>query len=381
MLKTELKVMKSKLLAFAYKAAVPAGGALAVDREVFSELVLNAIEEEPNISFVRGEINEIPEGRVIIATGPLTSNKFAEVLKDMLGLDYLAFYDAASPVFATDSLDMDKVFVSSRYDRNGSADYLNAPLDKETYEAFITELVGAKRVVMKDFERKELFAACQPVEEVARTGIDALRHGAMKPMGLTDPRTGRWPYAVVQLRKEDKEGSAYNPVGFQTNLTFPEQERVFRMIPGLENAEFMRHGVMHRNTFIDAPALLDHTCALCKDKRIRFAGQIMGTEGYVEAIASGLLAALNSFADIRGLEPLILPRETVFGALIDYATSPETKDYQPMHVNRALLSPLENPPRKKRERAEAAALRSKMSIKQVVRSRQDLFGKPEPDDE
>ena len=253
-------------------------------------------------------------------------------------------------------------FAQSRYDKGGGADYLNAPMNREEYDAFYDALVSARKVTAKDFERKELFQACQPAEEVARTGRDALRFGALKPVGLTDPRTGERPWAVVQLRAENAAGTAYNLVGFQTNLAFPEQERVFRMIPGLEGATFVRHGVMHRNTFVDAPRVLDATLALRDAPRVRLAGQLTGTEGYAEAAMSGLIAALNTWADIVGEPALILPPSTVFGALVAYATSPDTADYQPMHVNFGIVPPLPVRVRGKRERYAAYAERARMAL-------------------
>ena len=296
-----------------------------------------------------------------------------------MGGDALSFFDAAAPIVDASTLDMDVLFRQSRYGGEGGGDYLNAPFDREEYDAFIDALVGAERVVLKDFERRELFQACQPAEEVARTGHDAIRFGAMKPVGLTDPRSGRRPWAAVQLRSENAEHTAYNLVGFQTNLTFGEQKRVFRMIPGLERAEFFRYGVMHRNTFVDAPRVLDATFAVpgtaVPGTAVRLAGQITGTEGYTEAIASGLLAALNTYADIAGLPAASLPRTGAFGALAAYATDPATVDYQPMHVNFGIVPPLgDGRRRSKRDRYAAYAERAEADLAAYIASRPDLWG-------
>ena len=302
----------------------------------------------------------------MLATGPLTSDALASSLAEAIGVDYLAFYDAAAPIVMADSLDMTKVFRQSRYedaiDESGAeqGDYLNAPFTKEEYEHFAAELVSAERVIMRDFESKDLFQACQPVEEIARKGIDAPRFGALKPVGLTDPRTGKRPWAAVQLRAEDANKTSYNLVGFQTNLKFGEQKRVFRMIPGLENAEFARYGVMHRNTFIDAPRLLDENLELetASEKLgvpVYVAGQLGGTEGYCEAIRSGLHVALAVAARMLGMQAPALPRETVFGALVGHATDPETVDYQPMHVNFGIMPPLPQRVKNKQQRYAAYA--------------------------
>lgn len=381
-LKRELTLLGSSLLPLIYETRVPAGGALAVDRDEFSELVTKTIEAEPRITVIREEVCEIPEADiVIIAAGPLCSEKLSASIQELIGQDYLSFYDAAAPIVEAESLDFDILFAESRYGKGGSADYLNAPFTKEEYEKFYTELIGAQKAILKDFERKELFQACQPVEEVARTGVDALRFGALKPVGLTDPRTGKRPYAVVQLRAENKEHTAYNLVGFQTNLTFGEQKRVFSLIPGLEHAEFARYGVMHRNTFINSPQVLDATFALPKarqtgkagERTVRFAGQITGTEGYTEAIASGLLAALQTICELEGLPPVKLPDNSMFGALVAYATNPETKPYQPMHVNLGIV-PFEHEGRlKKKERHEKKAAAAQAALEAYVQSRPELF--------
>lgn len=373
MMKAELDALGSRLYALAIKNAVPAGGALAVDRDAFARAVTGAIERDPLIKLERREavsIEGLAEGAsaVILATGPLTSDALAESLGRMVG-DYLAFYDAAAPIVMADSLNMDVMFRQSRYkdaeDASGAqqGDYLNAPFTKEEYERFIDELLNADRVISRDFESKDLFQACQPIEEIARSSREAPRFGPLKPVGLTDPRTGRRPWAALQLRAEDAQGSCYNLVGFQTNLKFGEQKRVFGMIPGLENAEFARYGVMHRNTFIDAPRLLDASLRLTPQPEsdvpvpVFVAGQLGGTEGYCEAIRSGLHAAISVTAYCKGLQAPALPRETAFGALIAHATDPATKDYQPMHVNFGVMPPLEKRVRNKKARYEAYAQR------------------------
>lgn len=372
LLKAELERMGSELLACARQAAVPAGGALAVDRTRFSQLVGERIEASPLIEVVRREATQVPEGRCVIAAGPLCSDALAKSVGDLVGAESLSFFDAAAPIVDAETIDRSIVFSQSRYEENGVGDYLNCPMDKQEYEAFMEALLGAERVVAKDFEQSDLFCACQPVEEVARTGIGAARYGAMKPVGLTDPRTGRRPWAVVQLRPENAELTSYNLVGFQTNLTWPEQRRVFRMIPGLENAEFFRYGVMHRNSFVDAPRVLDHTFAV-PGTTVRLAGQICGTEGYTEAIASGLLAALNSYADLRGLPQVELPRTGALGSLVAYATNPATSPYQPMHVNFGIVPPLEGPRLKKRDRYARYSQRALADLDAYLATRHDLF--------
>lgn len=372
LLKYELAQMGSKLLSMAKQSAVPAGGALAVNRERFSGLVTQAVAAEPLIELVREEVQEIPEGPCVIAAGPLCSHALFSSLCACVGAQHLSFYDAAAPIVDAESIDRTVAFSQSRYEE-GLGDYLNCPMDKEEYERFYEELIAAKRVVSKEFEESDLFNACQPVEEVARKGHDTLRFGALKPVGLQDPRTGRRPWAVVQLRPENADNTAYNLVGFQTNLTWGEQARVFRLIPGLEHAEFFRYGVMHRNSFVDAPRVLDESFAI-PGTQARLAGQITGTEGYVEAIASGLLAALNTYADLAGIERVKLPRTTAFGALVAYATDKNTSPYQPMHVNFGLVPPLEGRRMRKGERYAAYAARAKADLQHYLAQRPDLFG-------
>lgn len=371
MLKRELEALGSVVLACARSTAVAAGGALAVDRTAFSTLLTRVISDRPEIELIREEATSIPDGDVILATGPLTSAGLEPALLELTGADRLAFFDAAAPIVDAASIDASIVFAQSRYDKGGGADYLNCPMDREQYAAFIEALTGAARVTAKDFEVADLFYACQPAEEVARRGLDAIRFGSMKPVGLTNPHTGERPWAVVQLRPENREHTAYNLVGFQTNLTFAEQARVFRMIPGLQNAEFLRFGVMHRNTFVDAPRLLEADLTVRSCPRIRIAGQLAGTEGYLEAAASGLVAALGALipADAR---PIRLPAETALGALLDYATDPATSPYQPMHVNIGLLPPLSPPVRGKRERYAAHAARGARAMTEWLATHEEL---------
>lgn len=379
LLKSELTLMGSRLLRIALQCAVPAGGALAVDRERFSEAVTRAVQASPCIELVREEVRQLPDGPVVVAAGPLCSPSLSEALSELVGTDRLAFFDAAAPVVYADSIDRTVAFSQSRYEGEGHGDYLNCPMDKQRYEEFWNELVGARRVVAKEFEQKDLFSACQPVEEVARKGVDTLRFGALKPVGIMDPATGRRPWAVVQLRSENCQQSAYNLVGFQTNLTWGEQRRVFRMIPGLEEAEFARFGVMHRNTFVDAPHALDKTFAI-PGTTVRLAGQITGTEGYVEAIASGALAAANVAAELRGDEVVCLPNTGAFGSLVAYATDPQTEAYQPMHVNYGIVPPLGGGRLRKAERYRAYASRALADLREYLTLRPDLFadadGKP-----
>ncbi|WP_139653182.1 methylenetetrahydrofolate--tRNA-(uracil(54)-C(5))-methyltransferase (FADH(2)-oxidizing) TrmFO [Raoultibacter phocaeensis] len=368
MLKAELKALGSQLIETADQTRVAAGGALAVDREAFARAVTDRIERHPSIELVREEAVSVPDGAdaTILASGPLTSDALACAIEALTGSGHLSFYDAAAPIVMADSLAMNRLFSQSRYEE-GSGDYLNAPFTKEEYEAFIAELVAAERIVMKDFETKDLFQACQPIEEIARKGADAPRYGALKPVGLTDPATGRRPWAALQLRAEDAHAMSYNLVGFQTNLTFSEQKRVFRMIPGLEHAEFARFGVMHRNTFIDAPRLLGRDLRLLRTEDGRknpvfVAGQLAGTEGYCEAIMSGLHAALCTYAALHGEEAPVMPRLTAFGALMAYASDPAVVDYQPMHVNFGIMEPLDERVKNKRLRYAAYAARGKAAL-------------------
>ena len=373
LLKWELDQMGCELIGVARACSVPAGGALAVDRDAFSAEVTRLVEGHPLVEVVREEVASIPAGTSVIAAGPLCSDALFEAVSGAVGGERMSFFDAAAPIVDADSIDRDVVFAQSRYGEPGAGDYLNCPLDRDEYDAFMEALLSAERVLARDFEQSDLFCACQPVEEVARTGHDSLRFGALKPVGLTDPRTGRRPWAAVQLRAESEARAAYNLVGFQTNLTWPEQRRVFRMIPGLENAEFFRYGVMHRNTFVDAPHVLDRTFAV-PGTTVRLAGQITGTEGYMEAVASGLLAALNTYADLVGAPAVELPRTGALGSLVAYATDPQTESYQPMHVNFGIVPPLEDGKRRsKRDRYAAYAARAEADLAAYIATRPDLF--------
>lgn len=377
-LKRELTEMKSFLLQIARENAVSAGGALAVDRKKFSRSVTAVVEANPLVKIERREATEIPDGPCVIAAGPLCSDALYAAISKRVGTEGMSFYDAAAPIVLAESIDRSIVFSQSRYEKAGRGDYLNCPFNKNEYEAFIRELIGAQRVVSREFEQADLFQACQPVEEVARTGFESLRFGALKPVGLIDPRDGRRPWAAVQLRAENEAATAYNLVGFQTNLTWGEQKRVFTMIPGLAQAEFVRYGVMHRNSFVDAPHTLTDTFAI-PHSCVRLAGQITGTEGYVEAIASGLLAALNTYADLVGASQMHLPTTGALGSLVAYATNPNTTDYQPMHVNFGLFPPLDTEIKKKDERRARMTQRAHEDFDAYLRLRSDLFGQRSDD--
>jgi methylenetetrahydrofolate--tRNA-(uracil-5-)-methyltransferase len=367
LLKRELERLGSLVMTCARAVAVPAGAALAVDRDRFAGLVTAALESHPLVTVERRQAGAIPAaGPCIVATGPLTSDALEPALSAVVGKGRLHFFDAAAPIVDGATIDRSVVFAASRWGKGGGADYLNCPMDRETYEAFIEALVEARLATAKEFERTELFAACQPVEEIARTGPDALRYGPLKPVGLTDPRTGERPWAVVQLRPENTEGTAFNLVGFQTNLAFPEQRRVFGMIPGLEHAEFLRHGVMHRNTFVDAPRLLGASLQLRTEPRIRIAGQLAGTEGYLEAAAGGLVAGIATASEAAGVAAFVPPPTTAFGSLLAWATDPRTTRYQPMHVNFGIVPPLPERVRGKRERYAAYAERARTDLEAAL---------------
>ena len=357
LLKEELRRMGSLIIACADATRVEAGGCLAVDREGFSALVTEKIRNHPNITVVEEEVTAVPEGPVIVATGPLTSDAMSEAIGKYFGTGYLHFFDAAAPLVTADSVDMDKAWWQSRYDR-GTPDYVNCAMDKEEYEAFWQELIHAEEAEVHGFEDKNVFEGCMPVEVMARRGADTLRFGPLKPVGLTDPKTGREPYAVVQLRQDNAAKSVYNIVGFQTHLKFPEQKRVFSMIPALKNAEFVRYGVMHRNTFLQSPKLLDRFYADRRDPLVAFAGQMTGVEGYVESAASGFLAAVAMAAKVRGEDPVEFPKETAIGALGLYISDERIENFQPMNVNFSIIAPLEKRIRKKSEKNMAIAARS-----------------------
>ena len=352
LLKEEMRRLGSVCLEAADKFSVPAGGALAVEREGFSRYITEKVKNHPNIEVITECITEIPkDGVTIIATGPLTDDALAENIKESLGSEYLNFFDAAAPIISGDSIDMTSAFYASRYGKGEGDDYINCPLNREEYEAFHSALISAERAPLKDFETDlNVYEGCMPIEILASRGTDAIRFGPMKPVGLTDPNTGRRPWAVLQLRKENKEGSMYNLVGFQTNLKFGEQKRVFSMIPALKNAEFLRFGVMHRNSFINSPMLLSRNLSLKANPNVFFAGQLSGVEGYMESAASGILSGYNAYAYIKGENPLILPKTTMIGAIIDYITDSQTKKFQPMGANFGLLPPLNERIRDKKER-------------------------------
>ncbi len=351
MLKEEMRLLGSLVMEAANATSVEAGGALAVNRTDFSDYITEKITNHPNITVISGEVTEFPDENTIIATGPLTSDTFADKIYTKLG-KALSFYDAAAPIVTAESLDMTKAFFASRYDR-GDADYINCPFTKEEYEAFYEELIKAETAPLKEFEDLTVYEGCMPVEVLAKRGIDSVRYGCMKPVGLTDPRTGRRPYAAVQLRKENKEGTLYNIVGFQTNLKFGEQKRVFSMIPGLENAEFMRYGVMHRNTFLNSPELLNEQFMLKGSKNIFFAGQMTGVEGYTESAYSGILAAMHLLRNIEGKPLLSLPLTSMGGALSRHIST-ETKNFQPMGANMGILPTI--PERIKDKQAKYAVI-------------------------
>lgn len=363
LLKEELRNLGSLLIQIADETKVPAGQALAVDRETFSKRVTEEIEKNPNIEIIREEVENIEaeDGIVIIATGPLTSEKMAEQIISITGKDRLAFYDAAAPIIEKDSINFNIAFYGDRYGKEGDSSYINLPMNKEEYEIFYNELVNAEIVTLHEFEKKEIFEGCMPIEVMAKRGEDTIRFGPLKPVGFTDPRTNSRPYAIVQLRQDNTSGTLYNMVGFQTNLKFGEQKRVFSLIPGLENAEFVKYGVMHRNTFINSPELLDNTYNLKAKSNIYFAGQITGVEGYVESIASGLVAGLNAVAKFNNTEKITFSNETVIGALSSYISTENTK-FQPMNANFGILPPLEEKIKDKIQRYTKMAERALKSL-------------------
>lgn len=364
LLKEEMARLGSLTVPVARDCAVAAGGALAVDRNVFSAAVTQKIRSHPNITVVSQEVTDIPlgEGEItIIATGPLTDGAMSESIKKLCG-DYLSFYDAAAPIITAESIDTDIVFGASRYGRGGDSDYLNCPFNKEQYENFIHELVNAQGAVLHDFD---VYEGCMPIEKLAKRGADAPRFGPMKPVGLTDPKTGHRPWAAVQLRRENAAGTMFNLVGFQTNLKFGEQKRVFSMIPGLAHAEFVRYGVMHRNSFLDSPRLLSSGFQLRKQKNVFFAGQITGVEGYMESAASGIMAGKNAVRLARGKAPLSLPDVTMIGALSAYISDETVRDFQPMGANFGILPPIEPKIRDKKQRYAAFSERALRALERI----------------
>ena len=365
LLKEELRRLGSLILTCAEATRVEAGGCLAVDRQGFSRMVTEKIRSHPNITVVEEELTQVPEGPVIIATGPLTSDALSEAIGAYFGEDYLHFYDAAAPLVTAESVDMTKAWWQSRYDR-GTPDYVNCSMNKEAYEAFVRELVSAQEAEVHGFEDKNVFEGCMPVEVMARRGQDTLRFGPLKPVGLIDPATGKEPYAVVQLRQDNSAKSIYNLVGFQTHLKFPEQKRVFSMIPALRNAEFVRYGVMHRNTFLQSPKLLDRFYRDRRNPLVAFAGQMTGVEGYVESASSGFLAAVAMAAQVQGRPLPEFPKETAIGALSLYISDENITHFQPMNVNFSIISPLGQRIRKKAEKNLAIANRSLEIIDRMV---------------
>lgn len=365
LLKEEMRILDSLIMRCADSVRLPAGGALAVDRTGFSELVTKELKNQPNISIILEEADKLPEtGITIIATGPLTSEAMSACIADLTGKDYLYFYDAAAPIVTFESINMERAFRASRYGK-GSDDYINCPMDQEQYRQFQNELVKAEVVPLNVFEKEILFSGCMPVESMAQKGFDTLRYGPLKPVGLTDPHTGAEPYAVVQLRQDNSEGTLYNIVGFQTHLRWPEQKRVFGLIPGLENAEFVRYGVMHRNTYINSPGLLNAAYRMNSRPDVYFAGQITGVEGYIESAASGLVAGLNAALQCMGNESCIFPPETAIGALAAYISRDNPGKFQPMNVSFGLIKPLTQRYRDKRDKYLAMAERSLDRIRKI----------------
>jgi len=364
LLKWEMDQLGSLILSVAAQHAVPAGGALAVDREAYAREVTRRLEEHPNVEMIRQEVMHISDkGITVVSSGPLTSDALASAIKHITGESYLYFYDALAPILEAESIDHSIVFRASRREEGVEGDYLNCPMTREEYDAFIDALLAAEKIELKDFEKDIFFESCLPVEVLASRGRQALAFGPMRPIGLTDPRTGRRPHAVVQLRQDNAAGSLYNIVGFQTNMKWGVQEQVLRLIPGLQNAEFVRLGQMHRNTFINSPRLLKPTLQLKTRDTLFFAGQITGVEGYMGNAATGLLAGLNVARLLEGREPLTLPSETMLGSLCRYITEAESKTFQPMKAAFGLLPPLENPPKDKRLRAQGMVHRAQESFK------------------
>ncbi len=370
LLKAEMRSLGSLIMDSADKHRVAAGGALAVDREGFARYITEQLEQHENVEIIRREATDIPEGEVVIATGPLSSDAIAEKIAALCPDSDLHFYDAVAPIVTLESVDMDSAFFASRYGK-GSADYVNCPMDKEEYLAFVKELVGAKEAPVHGFDDAGVFEGCMPVEVMARRGVDTLRYGPMKPVGLVDPRTGKENYAVVQLRRDNADGTIYNIVGFQTHLTWGEQKRVFSMIPALKNAEFVRYGVMHRNTYLNSPRLLDRYYRLKSEPRISFAGQMTGVEGYVESAASGMLVGIETAARVLGLESVDFPQETAIGALGLYISGGSVGDFQPMNINFGIIKPLEYRVKGKRNKNAEISRRS-LEIIEKLKDREVL---------
>ncbi len=376
LLKEEMRRLGSLTMLAARASKVSAGGALAVNREQFSDFITEKIHAHPNITVISEEVTEIPDGYVIIATGPLTSDALSKSIASLIGEDYLYFHDAAAPIVTAESLDRSLVFEASRYGR-GEPDYLNCPMNKEEYLAFYNELINAESAPLHDFEHEghkdfKVYEGCMPVEVLAKRGEDTMRFGPLKPVGLTDPRTGSRPYAVVQLRKENNDGTLYNLVGFQTNLKFGEQKRVFSMITGLENAEFIRYGVMHRNTYLNSPKVLDKHFCFKPDPRIYFAGQMTGVEGYIESAASGIYAAMSLARKLLGKREITLPVDTMLGALANYVEVGSDHDFQPMGSNMGILPELPTRIKNKQEKYAALAERALASLERVLNEEDEI---------
>ena len=363
LLKAEMRELDSLIMYSADLNRVAAGGALAVDREAFSRTITEKLENHPLIEIVREEATDIPDGQVVIATGPLSSDAIAEKIAALCPESDLHFYDAVAPIVTIDSVDMDSAFFASRYDK-GTADYVNCPMDKDEYLSFVEELANAKEAQVHGFDDGAVFEGCMPVEVMARRGVDTLRYGPLKPVGLVDPRTGRNNYAVVQLRRDNAEGTIYNIVGFQTHLTWGEQKRVFSMIPALKNAEFVRYGVMHRNTYLNSPKLLDRYYRLRGTERLSFAGQMTGVEGYVESAASGLLVGIETAARVLGLPSVDFPQETAIGALALYVSGGSIGDFQPMNINFGIITPMDRRVKGKQNKNAAISERSLAIIRE-----------------
>lgn len=370
LLKLEMERFDSLILSCAYSCRVPAGNALAVDREKFAEMVTSEIKSLDNVKILSEEVQEIPQGITILATGPLTTNQLSKSLMNFLEQDNLAFYDASSPIVERDSIDMTKAFVKDRYDK-GEGDYINCPMNKTQYLEFYNQLINAERVELKNFEKKEIFEGCMPVEVMAMRGEDSLRFGPLKPIGLDNPKTKEKYYAVVQLRPEDKDKRLYNLVGFQTNLLFPEQKRVFSLIPGLENAKFIKYGVMHRNTYINAPQVLKNTFQTKKREDLFVAGQLSGVEGYMESTMSGLLCGINAYLLSKGRKLLSLSSNTMMGAIANFITTCPQKNFQPMNANFGIVSPLEQKIKDNKLKREKIVARSLEEIDNMIKTLND----------
>ncbi|MEK5102398.1 FADH(2)-oxidizing methylenetetrahydrofolate--tRNA-(uracil(54)-C(5))-methyltransferase TrmFO [Cytobacillus sp. FSL M8-0252] len=366
-LKEEMRQLNSVIISSADESAVPAGGALAVDRHDFAARVTEAVKNHPNVTVINEEVTDIPEGITVIATGPLTSELLSEKLRELSGEDYLYFYDAAAPIIEKDSINMDKVYLKSRYDK-GEAAYLNCPMNEEEFNVFYEALINAETVPLKEFEKEIFFEGCMPIEVMASRGKKTMLFGPMKPVGLEDPKTGKRPYAVVQLRQDDAAGTLYNIVGFQTHLKWGPQKEVLRLIPGLENAEIVRYGVMHRNTFINSPKVLKSTYQFKNRESLFFAGQMTGVEGYVESAASGLIAGINAARLVKGQETVEFPIETAIGSMARYIANANPKNFQPMNANFGLFPELEKRIKGKQERNEQHANRALEAIQNFVKN-------------